>query len=765
MQRDFKISLSQEYYSDVVFLSQYDDDLHLVFAVYDKYAKANSLNGLRAEFTGTRADRLGFTFESTVIGNKVTFVIDTTLSGLAGRHKGEIVFYDGTERMGSANVKIIVEPAARPDGTIDADVARAQEIAERVQEIVDTAKDEVEESLTSVKEDLNSACFEPYTIVWTKRTIKANGGYDDEGNGATSPRLTSRYEIQLGAGCKAAIRFYADGAYLGKLNTDDTISTTGGTWKYFTGSFNPGKYLDMFSADAYQICVVPTDSTVISDAQTWGNAHVTPHTSKLIDKKEYESELRAVNHQLIIPCTTQILTGENNEFELSGRLIRIDGTMPQTARNRLSIYNIFDYSSVAPTYAAKPTWYGEPCDAFTVGHKYRFEYMILSGSVDRGSVTEDFYFDLRTVDQTRAGIVSGDEWICTFQPQMIAFCVGQVEFDDCVMYLKIIDMTEMESDDPYKVPSYFETQLATAISKINADINSTKTRGEYGIDYEAFVFVTDTHWAANKKHSPALIKRVLDSTPISMVIHGGDVIQYRNATKEGAIAEIRGFMNAITEIPCYEFYNVYGNHDSNSNSTPPIAVSMGKEEEFSVLYAPFAYKNNVHWIWEDEPVVLSEERIKNDYYFDHPRTRTRFLCIDWNHPYSDARIGWIQSVLARNDGYRVMVVYHGCYKIDTTTDELVEEHVQIMDIIEPYKAKIVALVTGHAHRDAVFDYYEDGSVPIIITDCDTFRADRMDEETTDEQCIDVYVVDYTNSKIELTRIGRGQDRTVNISVT
>ena len=156
MQRDFKISLSQEYYSDVVFLSQYDDDLHLVFAVYDKYAKANSLNGLRAEFTGTRADRLGFTFESTVIGNKVTFVIDTTLSGLAGRHKGEIVFYDGTERMGSANVKIIVEPAARPDGTIDADVARAQEIAERVQEIVDTAKDEVEESLTSVKGDLTS---------------------------------------------------------------------------------------------------------------------------------------------------------------------------------------------------------------------------------------------------------------------------------------------------------------------------------------------------------------------------------------------------------------------------------------------------------------------------------------------------------------------------------------------------------------------------------------------------------------------------------
>lgn len=140
MQREYKISLSQEFYSDVVYLSQYDEDYPLIFTVFDKHAKANSINGCTAELTGLRPDGMGFTYTSTAVGHTVSFTIDAMLTGLAGAHTAEIIFYkDTTKRMGTANIRIVVEPAARPDGTIDGDVERCEEIAAEVQEIVDTA--------------------------------------------------------------------------------------------------------------------------------------------------------------------------------------------------------------------------------------------------------------------------------------------------------------------------------------------------------------------------------------------------------------------------------------------------------------------------------------------------------------------------------------------------------------------------------------------------------------------------------------------------
>lgn len=171
MKREYKIALSQEYYSDVVYLSQYDTDYDIEFTVLDKYAKATGLDGYTAKFTGTRCDGLGFTFESTASDETVSFEINTSLTAISGTHKGEIVFYD-TDGLffGSANVQIVVEPAARKDGTIDADVERAQEIADQIQDIVDTAAEEttaearqivadLEADVADVKEDLNAISF------------------------------------------------------------------------------------------------------------------------------------------------------------------------------------------------------------------------------------------------------------------------------------------------------------------------------------------------------------------------------------------------------------------------------------------------------------------------------------------------------------------------------------------------------------------------------------------------------------------------------
>lgn len=132
MQRSFKISLSQEYYSEKVCLSQYDSDYAVNFEVLDKGAKA-PINGMTAYFEGTRCDGLSFRYSGTASDNFISFTIDTALTAVSGRHTGEIVLYDGSGLwFGSANVQILVEKAARPDTAVDADVTSQQTLLEQI---------------------------------------------------------------------------------------------------------------------------------------------------------------------------------------------------------------------------------------------------------------------------------------------------------------------------------------------------------------------------------------------------------------------------------------------------------------------------------------------------------------------------------------------------------------------------------------------------------------------------------------------------------
>ena len=141
MQRSFKISLSQEYYSEKVCLSQYDSDYAVNFEVLDKGAKA-PINGMTAYFDGTRCDGLSFRYSGTASDNFISFTIDTALTAVAGKHTGEIVLYDGSGLwFGSANVQILVEKAARPDNAIDADVTSQQTLLEQITSLAEQTED------------------------------------------------------------------------------------------------------------------------------------------------------------------------------------------------------------------------------------------------------------------------------------------------------------------------------------------------------------------------------------------------------------------------------------------------------------------------------------------------------------------------------------------------------------------------------------------------------------------------------------------------
>ena len=149
-----------------VMLSQYDEGYNLVFEIFDGASAAGDLSGYTATLKGVRSDTLSYSFTGTISNNVLTFEIDTTMTGVAGKGTAEIVLTASGVVFATFNMPVFVERAAVPDGSIDADVTRAEEVAEQIQQIVDTAAEQVtaeteqivgdlEADVSQIKEDLN----------------------------------------------------------------------------------------------------------------------------------------------------------------------------------------------------------------------------------------------------------------------------------------------------------------------------------------------------------------------------------------------------------------------------------------------------------------------------------------------------------------------------------------------------------------------------------------------------------------------------------
>ena len=95
--RKYRINLKNYGNPPAVMLSQYDEQYSLVFEVYDGALPAASLSSYTVKLVGTRKDKLAYSFDGTISGalnNILSFVIDTTMTGCAGRGVAEIVIED-----------------------------------------------------------------------------------------------------------------------------------------------------------------------------------------------------------------------------------------------------------------------------------------------------------------------------------------------------------------------------------------------------------------------------------------------------------------------------------------------------------------------------------------------------------------------------------------------------------------------------------------------------------------------------------------------
>ena len=155
VKRTYRLNLKNYGNLPAIMLSQYDEGYALEFEIRDGMEAAGDLSGYAVTLKGTRYDTLSYSFTGTISTNVLTFVIDTTMTACAGKGTAEIVITGSNNVVfATFNMPVFVEKAAVPDGTIDADVERAKEIAEQIQQIVDTAAEQTTSGAERIVADL-----------------------------------------------------------------------------------------------------------------------------------------------------------------------------------------------------------------------------------------------------------------------------------------------------------------------------------------------------------------------------------------------------------------------------------------------------------------------------------------------------------------------------------------------------------------------------------------------------------------------------------
>lgn len=116
-------------------ISQYDAGVPLQFNVYDGATAASFPVGTTAKIQGVRPSGVGFNIACTLTDNVVTVDTVTDMTGEAGKFPVEIRFESSGVDVGTVNFVFLIEKAPHPDGTVDADITRQQEVLDKLNEL------------------------------------------------------------------------------------------------------------------------------------------------------------------------------------------------------------------------------------------------------------------------------------------------------------------------------------------------------------------------------------------------------------------------------------------------------------------------------------------------------------------------------------------------------------------------------------------------------------------------------------------------------
>ncbi len=318
------------------------------------------------------------------------------------------------------------------------------------------------------------------------------------------------------------------------------------------------------------------------------------------------------------------------------------------------------------------------------------------------------------------------------------------------------------------VPSYFSDTVAEKEKAVESVIRSADK------NHYSFVFFSDSHWGRNTKHSPAIIKHVVDYTPLTDVIFGGDVIttSYTNLASPMTLGQ--EFQSAFSFLGP-KFYCLYGNHDNNSDSqAQKTQYHLSDDQVYSYLQSQMT------------DVTYSEGF---NFYYDDFDSKTRVIGLDTGRYYYSQFRGTlpatakfvIEALNTVPENWHVVMASHiWCLLLKDSEGkyyQTVASYLKpILKIFDDYNSrgsgdctynkekipydfsssagKIEFCIGGHTH--SAFDTKTDGGIPVIIVNSDSEKQPK--KGTSEEQSVTLAVADYLNGKLHLFVVGRGDDR-------
>jgi len=223
------------------------------------------------------------------------------------------------------------------------------------------------------------------------------------------------------------------------------------------------------------IATIPSDYTALSNKVDYNAVQA-------------DSDTQMNDSQLVIPCddSYEATIGTDGYVRKYKRLMMVNGTLAST-QCRCAIYGAYKgFSSSAPTYERLPDWYHDPCDLFVIGHRYLFEYKLISGSIDRGAITDNFIFEVRKKDgeyvQIGHDLALYNTWECTFVPEYVGFTLRNFTYNDAVIGLQIVDLDLLNEDvytSIYEDTVSQKLHIASSFYAVGEEIPATKTQYKY----------------------------------------------------------------------------------------------------------------------------------------------------------------------------------------------------------------------------------------------------------------------------------------------
>ena len=316
------------------------------------------------------------------------------------------------------------------------------------------------------------------------------------------------------------------------------------------------------------------------------------------------------------------------------------------------------------------------------------------------------------------------------------------------------------------IPEYWAEAVEAAVAKVKA------RQDEGGPDIVNFVWFSDLHYApgdAYTKNVGALCAKMMDECNIPLTLMSGDTMSAAVVNSEATLLSyLDGAEKLLFPIGADRIMRIRGNHDDvwgsgNGNSYVNKAdpgkvwnrISRGQAMNNNHVFGGLSY-----------------------FYVDNREQKIRFVCLDthfYDGPaitdgtvknmtfaFGSKQLDWLeQTALVVEDGWKIIV----CSHVPPTDYYLgeISDGATFKDILTAAADKILAVFSGHVHRDAIYTGVY--SFPIITITCavnSTYdnTEDTRTAGTITETAIDVVSVNKATGNIKTVRLGIGSDRSL-----